>query len=1843
MIRRTFVSVSLTVIVAAIVLAVAVPGVVAQDTPDGEVEVRLSPEQGAADEGETRAYEVVVVDAAEGIGAYELNVSVDDTGVGQIVDYELAATQGPNFPIDGSQITADNGTLALEVALGDRAHDANQTAGAAFTVATVAVAAVGGLNESTNLTVDSVENGFEVAKPDVGLGNDSTEGFYDVPNLPAESFFLVSEEPFRTEVDLSLEPASAQAAPGETATYEVVLNNSREGLSGYRNVEISIDDPGAAQFVDFVETATETVGGGQPPDSQTTIRAADGTPADEGPLFTMNATLNDGAFGERDEVVIAELETAATGALGTETGVNVTAQPVLLDSSGQRYLTRSLSGAEYRVTADLRASLPDQRFGDAVGGVQATVEGVDTAGVEGALLVTYENETTGETVVAGLETGEFDNESVPVVIEDTRGFSPGADGRLVGTYTVQILLADQLSSAYAPGDPLSAATNSSVVERSSARLVEPSIPELDGLDVSVLEGLTVADGYPLNERAIFDAPGSIYERSGISLPPTATDADERYAPVAAGQHVGLGGLPVQTETYGWAGSLLGFQTDRPEQVVAVSFAGDETSPVTLSFDEAAAHGLRVAEVGTVAGENIPADAYDLTLGDNGTELVVTFDESAVGPASPTLWVQLFWAAQDPVEGLAVDEPNGIDYETDHRVRSSGNQARDNFVVLEAGRTGISHADTDGGFLGEPTAETDLKADIELDGAANGTANSGAFLVWQNQRVSFETAARGNTVDIFEVGTTTVERNGSEVEVYELGAKVPNDQVGFADTAPGQVANLNTSNLTAGQRYFVTFGGNSTAAVVLDVRSLDLAASTPGSVRFDEQNRTLPVAVTSDDTTGGAVEAWFHHEGTNVSDVVHVERDSLTGSGNRELEVVPSVDLVGPGNYTVTVRHAESGVVTTTEFEIEQAPSPPPVVPADDVNIVSPDLLDPAESGIFDRGDIVPIELELEGGNVATVTFGGADEQNVAAHATVYDPTFDAGENETTLTVYLNTYQVGHGYIESGTGDLVPNRPSWRSPGDWEDRQHGFFTDPRDSSTALLDPAFLDREHNAYVNETTVIYGGSQGGAVLSPGDVQTGADGEFPGLRYDLHVAGNRSPHTAPGVDRDDVNALDIEQRATEQVTPLVAPGEGDTALDVDNLSSVADINNLVEQGLVTELETEEEDQGGFGGPVEVYNDTIAENDFLVVRYEASGIEGVIHEAVERSENLSVGAFLDRRDGNITAEFTTATEASLPRVPGSLLRYTLNFFENAATYANRVGEPTENVELVEPDQVVADLPVERVLAGTDANGNLNEFVVPYKLEPGDELLDDRVDADEVTFEAGFTFDTDFSLEPGGGEQAEVADIWGEPNIPVRYNPPLSNGSLGTETVERIDFVTPAVSLDDRHVGPAGLAVPPVANYTLTGTTTAAPGTTLDIEMITDVGEDTQFTREFTGIETTEQPGSARANWSVTVDFSTARDGVDTLPGTSFETTITRSDGTALAGGNVSGQVLGVPAVETFSVTDQRTAEVLTVAAYEANRRSRIVVEDADGTVLGTSEVLDRSRHENVPVVLEDPVESNQAVTVVAEIVEPEVGEVLAEETVEISVEDAGAPFFQVSDLAPTAASVAVGDEVEVSATVTNAGGTEGTQAVTLSVTGLGDLAEETVTLGPGESQTVAFDPVGTGDVAPGNYEHRVASANSSQTGSLVVDPESEPPEPAAFELVQVSPAANTVVQNDTIVVDVTVQNTGEAEATETVTLDVDGIVREETVTLAGGEVAALTFETTTEGLAAQEYTYLVSTPADSVEGTLTVTVPTPADDGTESDDNTSEDDADGGGAGFGVPVAALALLGAALLAARRRD
>ena len=191
----------------------------------------------------------------------------------------------------------------------------------------------------------------------------------------------------------------------------------------------------------------------------------------------------------------------------------------------------------------------------------------------------------------------------------------------------------------------------------------------------------------------------------------------------------------------------------------------------------------------------------------------------------------------------------------------------------------------------------------------------------------------------------------------------------------------------------------------------------------------------------------------------------------------------------------------------------------------------------------------------------------------------------------------------------------------------------------------------------------------------------------------------------------------------------------------------------------------------------------------------------------------------------------------------------------------------------------------------------------------------------------------------------------------------------------------------------------------------------------------------------------------------------------------------------------------------------------------------------------------------------------------AHEAVELSAADVGEPFFAV-DIDETASTTTVepGETATVLTHIQNTGDAPGEADVEFTVDGELEATEEGLVLGPGETETVAFDVVLDDE---GEYEAGVAAgAFDADEITLVADaddpppptpPEPDPDEPA-FELSDLDAPA-TVDAGETFAATVDVTNIGDvAGETTLLATFADETAGEKIVELDPGETEPREFE-----------------------------------------------------------------------------
>ena len=202
---------------------------------------------------------------------------------------------------------------------------------------------------------------------------------------------------------------------------------------------------------------------------------------------------------------------------------------------------------------------------------------------------------------------------------------------------------------------------------------------------------------------------------------------------------------------------------------------------------------------------------------------------------------------------------------------------------------------------------------------------------------------------------------------------------------------------------------------------------------------------------------------------------------------------------------------------------------------------------------------------------------------------------------------------------------------------------------------------------------------------------------------------------------------------------------------------------------------------------------------------------------------------------------------------------------------------------------------------------------------------------------------------------------------------------------------------------------------------------------------------------------------------------------------------------------------------------------------------------------------------------------------------ESSQSDREVPVFELGDLNPADPTVVEGRTIDINATITNNGDRSGTTDVALAVADESP-ATETVTLAPGDTTTVEFT-IATGELTDRSAEpdFTLSSANSSVAGTLDIIRQPH------FEITDVEPGNTTINQTEPLAVSATVENRGDREGTQFLSLDLDGTLADSReLTLAGGESTTVTFEDVDTDALDEQHTYSLETRNERTERTLAV-------------------------------------------------
>jgi surface glycoprotein (TIGR04207 family)/PGF-CTERM protein len=616
-----------------------------------------------------------------------------------------------------------------------------------------------------------------------------------------------------------------------------------------------------------------------------------------------------------------------------------------------------------------------------------------------------------------------------------------------------------------------------------------------------------------------------------------------------------------------------------------------------------------------------------------------------------------------------------------------------------------------------------------------------------------------------------------------------------------------------------------------------------------------------------------------------------------------------GTISVAATSVDTGVADSDELDIGEEEDA-------DVEIVDTNTLEPRDQIRQDRGDFVRFGLELDNTDTATVRFGNSD-QNYISEIVVEDD-----DDDGTINVTLNTFFAGR-YDESTEG-TVPSDGTGLSfetsaPAD-EQLVYAVGDDDDLNDVRLITPDANDQD--LLLTD------------VIEPGN--------YPINAY------------AGDVDPDDEDANDralaiITNRPDPQAISRVAPG--DTNPEEYNNESVDTRFGRADAQVVAE-------ESGV-------RNTVAEGDNVVIEFQVSGIFGFF-DGEETLVTETSTAFAE--DNVVSVAGVDPAERAL----GVQVRQTPeNRVEQEQNQEAKVLFSSPSFENLEDGGVAVSKPFEGAqgsdVSGGDAenvgvytNAFENKFYVAIGTSGPD--IAQRQDTNEFTgvedgdeFFANLTIDEENSLL-GAEDDNEVA-------------------STTFEIVEpEVELDTDESGLDldgDGEADEERIVVENTENANITGTSTLAPGTEVDITVETDtflstetveVGDDGTFGASFpfgnvtAGTNFTVEAVAERTDGSTVsdnVNSGDTPDGVITGP----QASVSISDQTVQAGS--SEQVITVDSVS------------LSRGGFVTIHDSTLLDGDAVGSVRGTSDFLAPGEYEDVEVTLGTPYESGGSDTIIA--------------------------------------------------------------------------------------------------------------------------------------------------------------------------------------------------------------------------------------------------------------------------------
>lgn len=433
-----------------------VTGGFVQVRAEGETAIEFRLHDNEIDAGELATGDLVVVNAPDGISAYDITLTSDDGDVAKITDIDLAAD--PQFP--DSSVSDDGSTATISAGMGADPHDG----AAEITLATVTIEGVG---EGSST--------FELG-PDAQITN-VDDGQYDIESMSGDTVSVVGE---LTDPVVQVVPESAETEVGESAEFAVEASDLVAGLSDI-SYTLSIDNT-------IVDVEEEDVSVPDASDVEVTV--------DDGQIdviATRDAPIED----EQADLGVIEL-----------TGVGIGESPVaietitLSDDDGNEYEPRQITDGAVTVLSgepgvDVEIEFPSETVaeGNTITG-DVIVRNADTGvGAYDMVLTLSDTDLAVITELDPTENPAFDSSEIvdngTAVLEAGMGDNVHDSG--------DVVIATVTLEAVAPGSASLDIEEPSVAD---AEVTQYEILSTEGASLTIEESIGVFEIGPLDDRRL---------------------------------------------------------------------------------------------------------------------------------------------------------------------------------------------------------------------------------------------------------------------------------------------------------------------------------------------------------------------------------------------------------------------------------------------------------------------------------------------------------------------------------------------------------------------------------------------------------------------------------------------------------------------------------------------------------------------------------------------------------------------------------------------------------------------------------------------------------------------------------------------------------------------------------------------------------------------------------------------------------------------------------------------------------------------------------------------------------------------------------------------------------------------------------------------------------------------------------------------------------------------------------------------------------------------------------------------------------------------------------------------